>query len=195
MNLLKTASFLSLALCCACGSTSRGPATAADPVAGKATSSPTPFELTIKPATVSAAGGQRLPLQFTIRNAGNQAVHTCLSHGRVVHLWGIDKQYAYTVAEQSGDKPSCEETLELAPHAVHSWNEDISIPSIAAGSAKLVGFAQIVQPESCGPNGCQPVWLTASYAPFTIEAPTVAPGPVLDLRTGAKVASAFGSPR
>jgi hypothetical protein len=164
--------------------------TAADPVAGKASSSPTPFELTIKPASVSASGGQRLPLQFTIRNTGNRAVHTCLSRGRVVHLWGIDKQYAYTVAEQSGDRPSCEETLELAPHAEHSWTEDIAIPSIAASSAKIVGFAQIVQPESCGASDCPAAWLTASYAPFTIEAPAVAPGPVLDLRTGAKVAAA-----
>jgi hypothetical protein len=190
MNLLKTACFLPLALCCACGSTSRGPVTAADSMAGKASSSPTPFELTIKPAAVAATGGQRLPLQFTIRNTGNQPVHTCLSHGRVVHLWGIDKQYAYTVAEQSGDRPSCEETLELAPHAAYSWTEDIAIPSIAASSAKIVGFAQIVQPESCGASECPAAWLTASYAPFTIEAPAIAPGPVLDLRTGAKAAVA-----
>jgi hypothetical protein len=190
MNLFKTASFLSLTLCCACGSTSRGPVTAAHSMAGKASASPSPFELTIKPASVTAAGGQRLPLQFTIRNTGSQTVHTCLSRGRVVHLWGIDKQYAYTVAEQSGDQPSCEETLDLAPQAAHSWTEDIAIPSIAASSAKLVGFAQIVQPEGCKGNDCQPVWLSASYAPFTIEAPTVAPGPVLDLRTGAKAAVA-----
>jgi hypothetical protein len=187
MKLLKTTYLIPLALCCACASASRTSAKAAGSVPAAAVKNP--FELTIKPAAATGTGGQRLPLQFTIRNTGDQTIHACLSHGRVVHLWGIDKEYAYTVAERSGDQPSCDETLDLSPRAEHTWTEDISIPSIASSSAKIVGFAQIVQPESCGPTtDCQPVWLTASYAPFTIQGPTVAPGPVLDLRTGAKAA-------
>lgn len=190
MKLLKKTTYLiPLALCCACASTSRGPVSPVDQGA-KASPSKSPFELTIKPASATVTGGQRIPLQFTIRNTSDQTIHACLSHGRVVHLWGIDKEYAYTVAEKSGDQPSCDETLDLAPATERSWTEDISIPSIATSSAKIVGFAQLVQPDSCRANDCQAVWLTASYAPFTIEGAQVAPGPVLDLRTGAKVAAA-----
>jgi len=191
MKLLKKAYLVPLALCCACASGNRNSAQTAGSAAlgHPAAATRNPFELTIKPAAASVTGGQRLPLQFTIRNTGDQTIHACLSHGRVVHLWGIDKEYAYTVAERSGDKPSCDETLDLSPHAEHAWTEDISIPSVASSSAKIVGFAQIVQPESCDPESdCQPVWLTASFAPFTIQGPAVAPGPVLDLRTGAKAA-------
>jgi hypothetical protein len=193
MNFFKTACLIPLALCCACASGSRNSAQTAGSAAAErqAAANKNPFELTIKPATATVTGGQRLPLQFTIRNTGDQTIHACLSHGRVVHLWGIDKEYAYTVAERSGDRPSCDETLDLAPRAEHSWTEDISIPSIASSSAKIVGFAQIVQPESCGPTtDCQPVWLSASFAPFTIQGPAAAPGPVLDLRTGARLAVA-----
>jgi hypothetical protein len=191
MKYLKTSCLIPLALCCACASAGRSSSPDSASAAGgrPAALAKNPFELTIKPAAATVAGGQRMPVQFTIRNGGDQPIHACLSHGRVVHLWGIDKQYAYTVAETSGDKPSCDETLDLAPRAEHSWTEDISVPSIASSSAKLVGFAQIVQPESCGPTtDCQPVWLTASFAPFNIQGPALAPGPMLDLRTGAKAA-------
>ena len=191
MNLLKKTCLIPLALCCACASSNRS-AKVADTgghPGRQAAAVKNPFELTIKPAAATVTGGQRLPLQFTIRNRGDQTIHACLSHGRVVHLWGIDKEYAYTVAEKSGDRPSCDETLDLPPRAEHTWTEDISIPSIASSSAKIVGFAQIVQPESCGrTTDCQPVWLSASFAPFTIQGPAVAPGPILDLRTGARAA-------
>jgi hypothetical protein len=158
---------------------------------GAAQQAKSPLELTIKPAASTATGGQRLPVQFTLRNNGDQAVHTCLSQGRVVHLW--DRQYAYTVAQQSGDHPTCEEAMDLPPHSERSWSEEIAVPAIAASSAKLVGFAQIL-PDHCEGSGCQPAWLTASFAPFTIEPGEAAPGPVLDLRTGAKVALASAAP-
>jgi hypothetical protein len=171
-----------LSLCAACGSTLPAPGTAASVVSPEATTQG-PLALTIKPAMAAAAAGQRLPVQFTLRNSGEQPIHSCLSSGRVVHLWGIDREYAYTVAEQGESHPSCEEAVDLAPHAELSWSEEITIPAIAASSAKIVGFAQLV-PEGCGAGGCEPVWLTASYAPFTIEEGAATPAQVLDLRTG-----------
>jgi hypothetical protein len=163
----------------------------ADKAAEQASHSKSPLELTIKPAASSVTGGQRLPLQFTIRNAGDQPVHACLSSGRVVHLWGIDREYGYIVTEQSADRSPCEETLDLQPHAEHSWTEDMAIPAIAASSAKIVGFAQIAKAEGCGEADCQPIWLSASYSPLRVEEAAKAGGPLLDLRTGVKSAAAF----
>jgi hypothetical protein len=192
MKLLNIASFLSLSLCCAC-SMAKGPASPAsanlaERAAAPSPSSKTPLQLAIKPAADSVTGGQRLPVQFTIRNSGDQPIHTCLSSGRVVHLWGIDQEYAYTVTEHSATLTSCEEALDLPPHGERSWSEEMSIPAIAASSAKIVGFAQ-VHPDGCAGSGCEPVWLSASYSPFRIEEGGAAGGPFLDLRTGVKSAA------
>jgi hypothetical protein len=185
MKLQKSFTLLAaLSLCAACGATLPAPGTAASAVAPQVQTQG-PLELTIKPATAAAVGGQRLPVQFTIRNSGEQPVHSCLSSGRVVHLWGIDREYAYTVAEQGESQPSCEETLDLAPHAELSWSEEITIPAIAASSAKIVGFAQLI-PEGCGADRCEPVWLSATYSPFTIEAGAATPPHLLDLRTAGR---------
>lgn len=183
-----------LLLSAACRSTVPG----ARPVAGLTAKTQSPLELTIKPAAAAAKGGQRLPVQFTVRNTGDQPIHTCLSSGRVVHLWGLDRAYAYTVAEEKQDKPSCAETLDLAPHSEHSWNEEIAIPAIAASSAKIVAFAQVVPPD-CGPAAasCAPLWLSAAFAPFAIEErqeEREQPG-MLDLRTGAKLVLAKSPPQ
>jgi hypothetical protein len=192
MKLLKIASMLSLSCCCAC-SLAKSPVTvaqhAAEPVQ-QTSDVKTPLQLTIKPAVDAVAGGQRLPVQFTIKNSGDQPIHTCLSSGRVVHLWGIDKEYAYTVTEESADRSPCQETLDLPAHGERSWSEEMSIPAIAASSAKIVGFAQ-VRPEGCEGSDCRAIWLTASYAPFKIEDNgAAAPGrPVVDLRTDAKAAA------
>lgn len=198
MKLLKIASMLSLSCCCAC-SMAKAPedvaqrAAAADRIA-QASSSKTPLQLTIKPAVDSVRGGQRLPVQFTIKNSGDQPIHTCLSSGRVVHLWGVDREYAYTVTEESADRSSCQETLDLPAHGERSWSEEMSIPAIAASSAKIVGFAQ-VHADGCEGSDCQSVWLTASYAPFKIEDNGAAPAgrPVLDLRTGVNAAALTAS--
>ena len=146
------------------------------------------LELTIKPAAAEAHAGQRLPLQFTLHNPSDQSVRVCLSAGRLVHLWGAGQEHAYTLAKQDALEPSCEQRIELLPHAERSWTEEITIPAIAATTARLVGFAQIVQSESCEPGACEASWLSASFSPFTIEQ-----GPMqltLDLRTGAELAAA-----
>jgi hypothetical protein len=194
MKLLKIASMLSLSCCCAC-SMAKAPANVAQrAVDPQPSSSKTPLQLTIKPAVDSVVGGHRLPVQFTIKNSGDQPIRTCLSSGRVVHLWGVDREYAYTVTEESADRSSCQETLDLPAHGERSWSEEMSIPAIAASSAKIVGFAQ-VQPEGCEGDDCQPVWLTASYAPFKIEdnGATAVGRPVLDLRTGVNAAALTAS--
>jgi len=174
---------LTLSFSFACGLATKSPTLAPD----RSSASEEPLELRIQPAVAAAPGGRRLPLQFTIHNAGDRAVHTCLAAGRVIHLWGLDRKYGYTLTQQESDQPACEEPIDLAPHADRSWTEEITIPAIAAGSARLVGFAQVVPPEPCIGNACKPVWLSATYAPFHIEAGP-AQGPVLDLRTGAKAA-------
>lgn len=196
MNVLRTASILTISFACACRPMTKPPETAADrAVKAPPTSSiKTPLELTIKPAAPSVTGGQRLPLQFTLRNTGDQPVHACLASGRVVHLWGIDKQYAYTVAEHAANQSPCEETLDLAPKSERSWNEEMVIPAMESSSAKIVGFAQVVPSANCSAGDCQPVWLTASYSPFQIEEGAAAVGPVLDLRTGAKSAALVAAP-
>jgi hypothetical protein len=188
-KLLMLLSALSLTAAC------RSTLPASSPAAGLTAKARSPLELTIKPAAVAAKGGQRLPVQFTVRNTGDQPIHTCLSAGRVVHLWGLDRKYAYTVAEEGQDKPSCTETLDLAPHSEHSWSEEIAIPAISASSAKIVAFAQVVPPD-CGPAaaGCAPLWLSAAYAPFTIEEREEGQPGMLDLRTGAKLALAAAPP-
>ena len=145
------------------------------------------LELTIRPAAPAAPGGQRLPLQFTLHNTGDQPVQACLSPGRVVHFWGLDRHYAFTVAKQDSAEPSCEVRIDLPAHTERSWTEEIAIPAVAASSAKIVGFAQVVQPGACVDNDCDPVWLSATFAPFKVEAGGVQA--TLDLRTGSELAS------
>lgn len=177
----------------ACGSTSpagNGPETAASAASeiSAAGTAGKGLELTIKPAAAEAHAGQRLPLQFTLHNPSGQSVRVCLSPGRLVHLWGEGQEHAYTLAKQDALEPSCEQAIELLPHAERSWTEEITIPAIAATSARLVGFAQIVQPESCEPGTCEASWLSASFSPFKIDQ-----GPMqstLDLRTAPEQAAA-----
>jgi len=193
MNLLKIASFLSLSVCCAC-SMAKSPAHVADGNPATATAPAlSPLQLTIKPAATSATGGQRVPVQFTLKNSTDQPIHTCLSSGRVVHLWGIDKQYAYTVTEESAARSKCQETVDLPAHGESSWSEEMAIPAIAASSAKIVGFVQ-VHPDGCEGSACQGVWLSATYAPFKIEEGGAADKPFLDLRTGMKAAAFTTAP-
>lgn len=151
------------------------------------------LELTIKPAAAEALAGQRLPLQFTLHNPSDQSVRVCLSPGRLVHLWGAGQEHAYTLAKQDAPEPSCEQALELLPHADRSWTEEITIPAIAATSGRLVGFAQIVQPESCAPGACEASWLSASFSPFKIDQGQLQG--TLDLRTGADLVAAASSER
>lgn len=140
------------------------------------------LELTIRPAATAASGGQRLPLRFTLHNASDQPVQACLSPGRVVHLWGLDQKYAFTVARQDTPEPSCEVRVDLPPHTERSWTEEIAIPAVGASSAKIVGFAQLVQAGACDDGDCEPLWLSATFAPFKIETGTMQG--TLDLRTG-----------
>lgn len=185
MKLSRPALFLILPLAVACQ-----PMMQNEPVrtADQAQRAGTPLELTITPAAASAPGGLRLPVRFTVHNTGSQAVHTCLTPARIVHLWDLSRKDAYTVAQQEEAEPSCEQKLDLEPDAEVSWTEEIAIPAIGAGSAKLVGFAQIVTPDACDESECDPIWLTASYAPFTIE--QGAAREIRDLRTGLASSSA-----
>ncbi len=179
--LLLTLSFSSFA----CGSAAKSPVLAPDHVA----SSDSALQLEIRPAVATSPGGMRLPLRFTIRNTGDQTIHTCLSEGRVVHLWGLDREYGYTLAQQHADQPSCEEPFDLPPNGEHAWTEEIAIPAIKSGTAKIVGFAQIMQSEPCGQSGCEPVWLSASYSPFQIQEGAIKQTEPLDVRTGVTSAS------
>jgi hypothetical protein len=140
------------------------------------------MRLEIQPALASSAGGLRVPLRFTLHNDSDQPIHTCLSGGRVVHLWDLDSQHAYTLTQEGKGQPGCEEPVDLAPHGDHSWTEEIAIPAIPAGPAKLVGFTQLVPQGSCQEKDCHPLWLTATYAPFQIRE-GVAPAQPVDLRT------------
>lgn len=202
MRSLKTALLLTCSLpFLACGSTNptvTGPeAPEAAENAGnpeKASGTSQGLELTIKPAAAEVHAGQRLPLQFTLHNPSDQSVRVCLSPGRLVHLWGAGQEHAYTLAKQDAPEPSCEQALELLPHATRSWTEEITIPAIAAASGRLVGFAQIVQPESCAPGDCEASWLSASFSPFKIDQSPLQ-GSTLDLRTGADLAAAASSER
>lgn len=146
------------------------------------------LELTIRPAATAAPGGQRLPLRFTLHNTGDQPVQACLSPGRVVHLWGLNQKYAFTVAKQDSPEPSCEVRVDLPPHTERSWTEEIAIPAIGSSSAKIVGFAQIVRPGACDDGDCEPLWLSATFAPFKIEAGNMQG--TLDLRTGSELTAA-----
>ncbi|HEX2224521.1 MAG TPA: hypothetical protein VHN15_09975 [Thermoanaerobaculia bacterium] len=169
----------------ACGSTSPAVNGAASPDAPAvaAAGAAQGLELTIKPAAAEAQAGQRLPLQFTLHNPSDRSVRVCLSPGRVVHLWSQGQEHAYTLAKQDAPEPSCEQPIELLPHAKRSWTEEITIPAIAATTARLVGFAQVVQPESCEPGTCEAAWLSASFSPFKVDQGQLQS--TLDLRTGA----------
>jgi len=156
----------------------KSPVVVPDRVAG----SEQPMRLEIQPAVTASLGGERLPLRFTIRNTGDQVIHTCLSGGHVIHLWD-DRKYGYTLAQQRSDQPGCEEPFDLQPHGERSWTEEITIPAVAAGPARIVGFTQIVPPEPCDRSDCGPVWLSASFAPFQIEKGDT-PAEPMDLRTG-----------
>ena len=52
-----------------------------------------------------------------------------------MRVTGIDRKDAYTGAEQGESQPSCEEAVDLAPHAELSWSEEITIPAIRARRA------------------------------------------------------------
>jgi hypothetical protein len=167
------ATLLALLFSLACRPATRSPVLAPDQVSdsGSAVStvSENAMQLEIQPAAESSPGGWRLPVRFTIRNTGDQPIHACLSGGRVIHLWELDRDFGYTLTQQQADQPACEEPFDLPPHGEHSWNEEITIPQIAAGSVRLVGFAQIIAAEPCAASGCEPAWLTASFSPFKIE--------------------------
>jgi hypothetical protein len=183
------ATLLALLFSLACRPMTKSPVLAPGQVSASAVSaaSATPdhvLRLEIQPAADSSPGGWRLPLRFTIRNTGNQTIHTCLSGNRVVHLWELDRDYGYTLSQQQADRPGCEEPLDLAPQGEHSWTEEITVPQIAAGSVRLVGFTQIVSAEPCAASGCEPSWLTASFSPFKVEEGAGArQARTLDLRT------------
>jgi hypothetical protein len=152
------------------------------------------MRLEIQPALASSPGGLRVPLRFTLHNDSDQPIHTCLSGGRVVHLWDLDSQHAYTLTQQGKGEPACEEPVDLAPHGDHSWTEEIAIPAIPAGPAKIVGFTQVVPQGSCQEKDCHPLWLTATYAPFQIRE-GIAPAKTVDLRTGATAEGRTASAR
>jgi hypothetical protein len=160
----------------------KNPVLTSDQAAGL-TGTNSSMQLEIQPAAASSAGGLRMPLRFTIRNTGDQMIRSCLSGGRVIHLWERDRDYGYTLAQQRADQPSCEEPFELPARGEYSWTEEITLPP-APGEARLVGLTQVVPPDSCT-SDCEPVWLTAS-APFTIEEQDKPQGQpaTLDLRTG-----------
>jgi hypothetical protein len=154
------------------------------------------LRLEIRPAAESSPGGWHLPLRFTIHNTGDQPVHACLSGARVVHLWELSRNYGYTLAQRQADQPGCEEPFDLPPQGEHSWIEEVTIPRIAAGSARLVAFTQIVPPEPCAGSGCDPVWLTASFSPFKVEEGEGArQARTLDLRTNVTSADLTGPSR
>ncbi len=178
MNRLTTVTLLFLLFSLACRPMTKNPAVAPDQVS-KTNSG---MQLEIRPAVESSPGGVRVPLRFTIRNTGDQPIDACLSGGRVIHLWELDRDYGYTLAQQRADQPSCEEPFNLPARGEYSWTEEITLPP-APGAARLVGLTQVVPAEPCA-SDCEPVWLTAS-APFEIEEQgTGQGGTTLDLRTG-----------
>src|SRR5947199_413165 len=85
MKLLKMMIVLALPLCVACRS-AQTPAPVPEPATGPANEPQLPprppLVMTIKPAAATAPGGQRVPLEFTIRNTGRETVHACLTSGR-----------------------------------------------------------------------------------------------------------------
>lgn len=139
------------------------------------------LQLEIGTASGSSPGGVRMPLRFTIHNLGERPLHACLSGGRVIHLWELDRDYGYTLAEHRADEPSCDEPFDLPGFGAYSWTEEVTLPP-APGAARLVGLTQIVPAEPCT-GACGPFWLTAS-APFEIRKEAEGQGGMLDLRTG-----------
>lgn len=177
MNRLTTVTLLFLLFSLACRPMTQSPAVAPDQVSNTNSA----MHLEIKPAVESSPGGVRIPLRFTIRNTGDQPIHACLSGGRVIHLWELDREYGYTLSQKRADQPSCEEPFDLPARGDYSWTEEVTLPP-APGAARLVGLTQVVAAEPCTSH-CEPVWLTAS-SPFKIEEQTAPQGKTLDLRTG-----------
>jgi hypothetical protein len=178
MNRLTTVTLLFLLFSLACRPMTQKPAVASDQGAGTEDG----MQLEIQPAVSSSPGGMRIPLRFTIRNTGDQPIHACLSGSRVIHLWELDRDYGYTLAQQDVAQPSCEEPFDLPAHGDYSWTEEVTLPP-APGAARLVGMTQVVPAEPCTLN-CEPVWLADSYTPFQIEEQASSQGTTLDLRTG-----------
>lgn len=179
MGRLTTTTLLFLLFSLACRPAVKNPVLAPDQVAGTENA----MRLEIQPAMAEAPGGSRVPLRFTIHNTGDQLIHTCLSAGHVVHLWELKRDYGYTLSQQRVEQPACERPFDLPPHGEHSWTEEITIPAITAGPARIVGFTQVVPAEPCDGSDCDPVWLSAAFEPFEIEEGDVKPA-ALDLRTG-----------
>jgi len=161
----------------ACRPMTQDPKVAPDQVADTSR----PLQLEIHPAVTSSPGGVRIPLRFTIQNNADEPVHACLSGSRVIHLWEVDRDYGYTLAQQRVDQPSCEERFDLPARGTYSWTEEVTLPP-APGAARLVGLTQVVPAEPCA-SDCDPVWLTASV-PFEIEKQELGQGTTVDLRTG-----------
>lgn len=181
MGRTTTALLLFILFSLACRPMTKTPALAPDQASGSNPSSP--MQLEIQPAAASSVGGLRMPVRFTIRNTGDQRIHSCLSGGRVIHLWERDRDYGYTLAQQRAEQPSCEEPFDLPARGEYSWTEEVTLPP-APGEARLVGLTQVVPPDSCT-SDCEPVWLTAS-ALLKIEEQDKPQGQpaTLDLRTG-----------
>jgi hypothetical protein len=191
------ATLLALLFSLACRPATKSPVLAPDQISAASTVSDSDsgdaLRLEIQPAAESSPGGWRLPLRFTIRNTGNQPVRACLSGARVVHLWELDRDYGYTLTQQRTEQPGCEEPFDLQSQGTHSWTEEITVPQIAAGSVRLVGFTQVVAAEPCAASGCEPTWLTASFSPFKIEEGGGArQARMLDLRTNVTSADLAG---
>ena len=177
MNRLTTVSLLFLLFSLACRPMTKSPAVAPDQVSNTNSA----MQLAIHPGVESSPGGVRIPLRFTIHNNGDQPIHACLSGGRVIHLWELDREYGYTLSQKRADQPSCEEPFDLPARGDYSWTEEVTLPP-APGAARLVGLTQLVPAGPCTSH-CEPVWLTAS-SPFEIEEQTTPQAQTLDLRTG-----------
>jgi len=167
----------------ACRPMTQNPAVAPDQVSDTARSNQSNgLQLEIRTAAESSPAGARMPVRFTIRNTGDQTIHSCLSGGRVIHLWENGRDYGYTLAQKRVEQPACEERFELPAHGEYSWTEEVTLPP-APGAARLVGLTQVVPAEPCAGDECGPVWLTAS-TPLEIEEQAASHGTTLDVRTG-----------
>ena len=60
------------------------------------------------------------------------------------------------------DHPSCGRRFRIAPGADFSWEEAVSLPSVAAGPALLTLGVQVLWPQHCDRYGCHDTMLAAS---------------------------------
>jgi len=112
------------------------------------------LSLTVRNRQTSATTGSTLSLTFTLENRGTRAATACRYIESTVHFWGLDSQYAVGRLGPVVDHQYCEVKFTITPGESIEWVEEVPVPNVPPGNAKVMASVRIVDPTDCDPYGC-----------------------------------------